>query len=497
MSQQLPQDKYSLYHQSKDLSIGNFSTENPIVSDQFSEKSQPLSVDNHSEINNQSNSMYYIPLSTYITNASTHSYLSPSNNSANNNIVHNNTCSQKDQHQTLIANSGHYHSQQQQPIATQNQQNNRLLSPTIPQHQFNVNVNSNLSQYYPSPKQPQSEHSQQKQQQPMIHPQRTTNSQGSYTSLQQPLLGEHVPPPPQQMYYHIIPPLSYPSPLSRAYPKDTFTTTLASNEQNQQHLYLSQFQNRLNNIGTNTLDIGEKGPNDRKEGNKNLADSSVSSSIPYVSPTIQTQQNHQQQLQQQQILTPQLPLLSPVNQNFNNVSYPNIQNPKDNFYNYPIGINNSEFPNYENSFLTEPYVGSIEYTTSSSTVNLNNNPNSNSPIKFDCSKRRNTIPNSDDSILKLHNRQDRVCKVCHKRFNRPSGLKTHMHIHTGEKPFQCEWPDCGKKFSVRSNMIRHLKIHKKNDLNSIPIYDSIIKKSYYSNSDDENNQEIDGQKVQH
>ncbi|ODQ45390.1 hypothetical protein PICMEDRAFT_22777, partial [Pichia membranifaciens NRRL Y-2026] len=53
------------------------------------------------------------------------------------------------------------------------------------------------------------------------------------------------------------------------------------------------------------------------------------------------------------------------------------------------------------------------------------------------------------------------CPLCHKVFNRPSGLKTHMHIHTGEKPYRCDWPGCGKYFSVRSNMIRHNKIHKR------------------------------------
>lgn len=30
-----------------------------------------------------------------------------------------------------------------------------------------------------------------------------------------------------------------------------------------------------------------------------------------------------------------------------------------------------------------------------------------------------------------------------------------MHSHTGEKPYVCSKPGCGKAFSVRSNMKRH------------------------------------------
>jgi len=52
------------------------------------------------------------------------------------------------------------------------------------------------------------------------------------------------------------------------------------------------------------------------------------------------------------------------------------------------------------------------------------------------------------------------CKVCDKRFTRPSSLQTHMYSHTGEKPFQCEVPGCGRNFSVVSNLRRHKKVHK-------------------------------------
>jgi hypothetical protein len=52
--------------------------------------------------------------------------------------------------------------------------------------------------------------------------------------------------------------------------------------------------------------------------------------------------------------------------------------------------------------------------------------------------------------------QDRyICQTCNKAFSRPSSLRIHSHSHTGEKPFRCAHPGCGKAFSVRSNMKRH------------------------------------------
>ncbi|KAL5396541.1 hypothetical protein PMIN06_008293 [Paraphaeosphaeria minitans] len=52
------------------------------------------------------------------------------------------------------------------------------------------------------------------------------------------------------------------------------------------------------------------------------------------------------------------------------------------------------------------------------------------------------------------------CKICDKRFTRPSSLQTHMYSHTGEKPFACEVEGCGRHFSVVSNLRRHRKVHK-------------------------------------
>jgi len=74
------------------------------------------------------------------------------------------------------------------------------------------------------------------------------------------------------------------------------------------------------------------------------------------------------------------------------------------------------------------------------------------------------------------------CKVCDKRFTRPTSLQTHMYNHTGEKrmsfslvscngchlltaylhvAFVCEVEGCGREFAVVSNLRRHKKVHRK------------------------------------
>ncbi|KAL6710667.1 hypothetical protein ACN47E_007724 [Coniothyrium glycines] len=63
---------------------------------------------------------------------------------------------------------------------------------------------------------------------------------------------------------------------------------------------------------------------------------------------------------------------------------------------------------------------------------------------------------STSSQAQFPQSQDRyICSTCNKAFSRPSSLRIHSHSHTGEKPYKCPQPGCGKAFSVRSNMKRH------------------------------------------
>ncbi|KAL9008277.1 MAG: hypothetical protein Q9173_006584 [Seirophora scorigena] len=65
-----------------------------------------------------------------------------------------------------------------------------------------------------------------------------------------------------------------------------------------------------------------------------------------------------------------------------------------------------------------------------------------------------------NSKLSSSTQKKHKCKVCDKRFTRPSSLQTHMYSHTGEKPYACEVPGCRRHFSVVSNLRRHRKVHK-------------------------------------
>ena len=50
-----------------------------------------------------------------------------------------------------------------------------------------------------------------------------------------------------------------------------------------------------------------------------------------------------------------------------------------------------------------------------------------------------------------------VCITCRMGFASFSNLKTHLRVHSGDKPYSCD--TCGKAFAQASHLTKHLRVH--------------------------------------
>ena len=88
------------------------------------------------------------------------------------------------------------------------------------------------------------------------------------------------------------------------------------------------------------------------------------------------------------------------------------------------------------------------------------------------------------SQAKIERKDGATCSICTKQFKRKEYLvvspfrvlvfptiwlnwvylfKEHMKIHSGEVPYKCPRPECGKEIRMRSNYLKHLQVHKRRE----------------------------------
>ncbi|KAM4709903.1 zinc finger protein 367 [Discoglossus pictus] len=65
-----------------------------------------------------------------------------------------------------------------------------------------------------------------------------------------------------------------------------------------------------------------------------------------------------------------------------------------------------------------------------------------------------------DLINEGENSSSRIrCNICNRVFPREKSLQAHKRTHTGERPYLCDFPDCGKAFVQSGQLKTHQRLH--------------------------------------
>ena len=155
-------------------------------------------------------------------------------------------------------------------------------------------------------------------------------------------------------------------------------------------------------------------------------------------------------------------------------SPPISHNTINNGINFDINLYNHSNKNNHSSNTNNPVHPQRHHnTTNHQQVNNNiNNHNSNNPNtvhhqsqQHHHSIKNNNLNNSNTTQSPLSNRLAGImeetkpyeCNSCHKKFKIKMNLTRHIRIHTGEMPFECT--DCYKKFRQKSQLTTHIRTH--------------------------------------
>ncbi|KAG9281628.1 PR domain zinc finger protein 12 [Astyanax mexicanus] len=74
-----------------------------------------------------------------------------------------------------------------------------------------------------------------------------------------------------------------------------------------------------------------------------------------------------------------------------------------------------------------------------------------SPPSSSCSSSSSSSSSSSAAASRMR------CVICHRGFNSRSNLRSHMRIHTLDKPFVCRF--CNRRFSQSSTLRNHVRLH--------------------------------------